>query len=301
MIGKTLITGGTGFVGKNLTDVLKGEGVELSFLNRERLNDTRIILPECENVIHLAGKAHDLKNSLNPSDYYRINFEITKNLYDSFLNSQAKKFIFVSSVKAVADSVDFIMTEDIEPHPQTDYGKSKLMAEEYIQQQKLPDGKSYYILRPCMIHGPGNRGNLNLLFSFLQKGIPYPLAAFENRRSFLSIDNLCFIIKELLEQNVFSGIYQASDDDALSTNEVIAILGEGSNCKVRLLRFPTKLVKLIAAFGDLLSLPLNSERLGKLTENYVISNQKIKVALNKELPFTSRNGLLKTAMFLSSI
>jgi nucleoside-diphosphate-sugar epimerase len=89
--------------------------------------------------------------------------------------------------------VEGVLTEEVEPKPLTHYGKSKLMAEEYILSQPLSVGKSYYILRPCMIHGPGNKGNLNLLYQIVQKGIPYPLAAFENKRSFLSIENLCFI------------------------------------------------------------------------------------------------------------
>ena len=82
-----------------------------------------------------------------------------------------------------------ILTEDTIPNPKTHYGISKLQAENYILDQKLPEGKRVYILRPCMIHGPGNKGNLNLLYTLVKKGFPWPLGAFENQRSFLSIDN----------------------------------------------------------------------------------------------------------------
>ena len=74
-----------------------------------------------------------------------------------------------------------------------------------------------YIIRPCMIHGPGNKGNLNLLYGVVNKGIPWPLGAFENRRSFTSIGNLCVVIDGFLTKNVPSGIYHMGDDEALST------------------------------------------------------------------------------------
>ncbi|RZK52935.1 MAG: NAD-dependent epimerase/dehydratase family protein, partial [Pedobacter sp.] len=263
-------------------------------LNRNQLaNDLK-----CENaeaIIHLAGKAHDLKKTSNPDEYYQVNFEITKKLYDAFLKSEIKKFIFISSVKASADIVEGVLTEDNMPNPITDYGKSKLMAEQYIQSQSLPAGKSYYILRPCMIHGPGNKGNLNLLYKFVQKGIPYPLASFENKRSFLSVENLCFVIANLLQKDIPSGIYNVADDKALSTSEVVKILASSVNKQARLWAIPGSLIRGIAKIGDVLSFPLNSERLNKLTENYVVSNKKLKLALNLELPISTEQGLANTA------
>ncbi len=85
------------------------------------------------------------------------------------MQSKAKKFIFFSTVKAVADSVEGILNEETTPNPKTAYGKSKLAAEQYINRQPIPDDKLVYILRPCMIHGPGNKGNLNLLYSIVKK------------------------------------------------------------------------------------------------------------------------------------
>ena len=192
------ITGATGFVGKNLLKDLN-DVEHRSIMRADLAALDHNLFKNVETIIHLAGKAHDLKKTSNPQEYYQVNFELTKKLYNAFLQSDAKKFIFVSSVKAVADSVNGILTENAAPNPKTDYGKSKLMAEQYIQSQLLPEGKSFYILRPCMIHGPGNKGNLNLLHQLVKKGIPYPLAGFENKRSFLSVENLCFIIKEFIE------------------------------------------------------------------------------------------------------
>lgn len=291
---KVFITGSTGFVGQNLISSLKKDDVCL--LDRNQLSNITIReLETADSIIHLAGKAHDLKKTSSPDEYYAVNFELTKKLYNAFLKSDAKKFIFISSVKACADSVNGILSEDDVPHPKTHYGKSKLMAEEYIKSQLLPEGKSYYILRPCMIHGPGNKGNLNLLYKFVEKGIPYPLAAFENKRSFLSVENLCFVIKSLLVKDIPSGIYNVADDEALSTNEVVEILSESIGTKARLWKISSSFIRFIAKIGDKIKLPLNSERLDKLVENYVVSNEKIKSVLSTDFPIKSRDGLLQTA------
>lgn len=303
MYSRISLTGGSGFVGQNLVPYLEGLGSLVKIIGRDDLLNNNINnFKDCDVFIHLAGKAHDLKKVSNPEEYYKVNFELTKKLYDTFLKSDAKKFLFISSVKASADVVRDVLHENHNPDPQTDYGKSKLMAEEYIRQQALPEAKSYFILRPCMIHGPGNKGNLNLLFNVVSKGIPYPLAAFENKRSFLSIANLNFTIGKLIEfDTIESGTYNVSDDEALSTNQVIRLISEVVGVKSRLWRINSRIILLLARLGDYLKLPLNSDRLKKLTESYVVSNEKIKSALGiKELPVSALKGLSNTIKSFSS-
>ena len=146
-----------------------------------------------------------------------------------------------------------------------------------------------------MIHGPGNKGNLNLLYGVVSKGILWPLGSFENKRTFTSIDNLCFIIKGLLNQDVESGIYNINDDEAVSTNELIEIICSAMGKKAHIWHIPRWLMNGIAKLGGLLHLPLNPERLQKLTENYVSSNAKIKKALGiEQLPVRAKDGLIKT-------
>jgi len=286
-----LITGATGFVGRNITSHLRSK--KLQFIVYER--STPINCKTVETVLHLAGKAHDLKNVTHPSDYYEANFELTKRLYEAFLLSGATKFIFISSVKAVADEVQGELTEEHIPNPVTHYGKSKLLAEQYILSKEIPEGKLVYILRPCMIHGPVNKGNLNLLYKLASKGIPWPLGAFHNKRSFCSIDNLIFIINELLErEDIPSDVYNVADDVPLSINEVISILAESINRKQRIWSISKGLIELCAKIGNVLKLPLNEERLRKLTDSYVLSNKKLMGAIGKSLPVSSREGLLKT-------
>jgi nucleoside-diphosphate-sugar epimerase len=281
------LTGSSGFVGTNLINYF------ISSYEITRFKKDHPIFINEDIVIHLAGKAHDLKKISNPDDYYKNNTELTKQIFDAFILSNAKVFITLSSVKAAADEVHEILTENILPNPKTHYGKSKLLAEQYILSQSIPNWKRVYILRPCLIHGKNNKGNLNLLFNFVSKGIPWPLGAFENQRSFCSISNLIFIINELINRDdINTGIYNVADDESLSTNAVIGILGESIDKKTKIWNVSKFFINKLAILGDLFHLPLTTERLQKLTETYIVSNLKIKSALNKQLPYTTKDGLL---------
>jgi nucleoside-diphosphate-sugar epimerase len=289
------ITGTTGFVGPHLMKHLNAQSYLIKGINLRNPNWYSELDADVSTIIHLAGKAHDLKKVTNPHEYYEANFELTKQVFDSFLLSDASVFIFMSSVKATADEVKDILTEENSPNPKTHYGISKFQAESYILNQQLPEGKRVYILRPCMIHGPGNQGNLNLLYTIVKKGFPWPLAAFENQRSFLSIDNLCFVIQELLNRiDIPSGIYNVADDKPLSTNELIGLISKSQNKLPKTLAIPKKLIYLLAKIGDVLHLPLNSERLQKLTESYLVSNDKIVKAIGKPFPISAEEGFKKT-------
>ena len=152
-----------------------------------------------------------------------------------------------------------------------------------------------------MIHGTGNKGNLNLLYAFVSKGIIWPLGAFKNSRSYCSIENLCFIIKALIErEDIPSGIYNVSDDEPLSTNEVVRLITESNGKRFRILNLSKSFITFIACLGDFLKFPLKTESLQKLTESYVVSNDKIKKALGNPLPVSSLEGLLKTFRSFSS-
>ncbi len=329
-----LITGAYGFVGQNLSLALKNNynlwaldivekptDTYTRFFTWDDLNN----IPKVDAIIHLAGKAHDTKNQTDRQVYFDINTTLTQKIYDWFLNSEAEKFIFFSSVKAAADKVEGILTEDVVPCPKGPYGESKIKAEEYLlksqesrtknkeQRTKIkedreenkeqgeetrntkPEMQKSYILRPCMIHGPGNKGNLNLLYNFVKKNIPWPLGAYENKRSFTAIDNLTYIIQQLLEKDIESATYNVCDDESISTNELISLFSQALNKPVKIWKINKILIQFTAKLGSLFHLPLNEERLHKLTENYVVSNSKIKKQLGiTELPVKANEGILKT-------
>lgn len=309
---KLLITGVHGFVGSNLVAALSKEhtvyGLDIIAPAKEGVKytfswaflDKEDEIPEIDAIIHLAGKAHDTKNQSAADVYFKVNTELTKKIFDYFVKSKAKKFVFFSTAKAAADTVDGILTEDVVPAPVGPYGESKIAAERYILdslelRKDEFTGKQVYIFRPCMIHGPGNKGNLNLLYNVVKKGIPWPLGAFENRRTFTSVENICFAVNGVLTKDVPSGIYNMGDDEALSTNELIEEICKSLGKKAHIWKLSKGLMNGVAKIGDALHLPLNSERLRKLTENYISSNGKIKKALGVDkMPVDAREGLQVT-------
>lgn len=280
---KIIMTGSHGFVGSNLIEAFSGEHEIIRWDVR-----TDRALPDADAVIHLAGLAHDTSYTNEAEKYFEVNTELTKRIYDRFLESSAKTFIFFSSIKAQDGD--------------TAYAISKREAELAISQKeefRRKRGKKVYILRPCMIHGPGNKGNLNLLVKWVKKGLPWPLAAFENRRSFASIGNVCFIVNKLLGSEVESGTYNICDDEPVSTNELVSMICDCMGRTVLLWKIPQRIVRIGAKVGDLLHLPLNSERLAKLTENYVVDNTRIKEALGiKMMPIRALDGLKSTINFM---
>jgi nucleoside-diphosphate-sugar epimerase len=295
-ISNITITGVTGFVGSNLFEHLLNYRYEPNRFNLRNSDWKEQIDMESAAIIHLAGKAHDLKKSSNHEEYFEINTKLTQELFDVFLESNCRDFIYFSSVKAVTDQTGDIVTEETVTNPKTHYGQSKLQAEQYILSKSLPQGKRVFIIRPSMIHGPGNKGNLNLLYQLVSKSLPWPLAAFQNQRSFCSIDNVCYVIQQILErEEIPSGVYNMADDEALSTNDLIQLIAATTHKKAKIFTIPKKIIYAIARLGDILRLPLNTERLDKLTENFVVSNTKIKAALQIEkMPVSAKEGLIKT-------
>lgn len=302
---KILISGVHGFVGSNLAAYLAPQneiyGLDIVAPQKEGVVKTYSWddldagnVPEVDAIIHLAGKAHDTKNQAAADVYFKVNTGLTQKIYDYFLKSSVKKFVFFSTAKAAADKLDGVLTEEVVPTPVGPYGESKIKAEEYILSQ-MPSDKDVYIFRPCMIHGPGNKGNLNLLYNVVKKGIPWPLGAFENRRTFTSVENICFAVNGVITKDAPSGIYNMGDDEALSTNELIEEICKSLGKKAHIWRLPKGVMNGVAKVGGWLHLPLNPERLRKLTENYVSSNAKIKAALGVEkMPVDARDGLKVT-------
>lgn len=278
---RILVTGSHGFVGTNLIEALSSEHEIIRW--NVRIDQP---LPDVDAVIHLAGLAHDTKHTTDAEEYFKVNTHLTQQIYDRFLESSAKKFIFFSSIKAQDGD--------------TPYALSKKKAEEYILDKlKIENGRlnerQSYILRPCMIHGKGVKGNLPLLFKVVKSGFPWPLAAFENKRSYASMENVSYVVSELLSKDVERGRYPICDDEPVSTNELIRIICGCLGKETRLWKIPRGGMVAFAKMGDVMHLPLNSERLGKLTDNYVVSNSEIKRALGiNKMPVKAIDGLKLT-------
>ena len=282
---KILISGAYGFVGTNLSKYLAAKGHECIALDIAKGNVDayaafytwdelgKIDWAGIDAVVHLAGKAHDTKNVTEPQVYFDVNVGLTQKLFTA-CGDKVKTFVYFSSIKALDGD--------------TPYAQSKREAEKWL------DGRAV-VLEPAMIHGPGNKGNLNLLFAVVKRGIPWPLAAFENKRSFTSIGNVCAVVEELCKGSVPRGIYPLCDDEPVSTNRLIGLIAESRGTKARLWCLPKGLMRFVAKMGDVCRLPLNSERLGKLTEDSLVDNSKIKSALGwASMPIRAEDGLRET-------
>lgn len=307
---KILITGVHGYVGTSLVETFKADnviyGLDVFSQKNDGIENTfhwialeELTGLELSAVIHLDNYSHNSKSKEAPYVPLEERVDYTRRIFEFFLASKMKKFIFVSSVKAVAAKVEGgALKEDVVPFPQGNFGESKLASENYLLSRKADweaKGKEVYILRPCIIHGPESKGGLNLLYKVIRQGIPWPLGSFDSKHSFTYIDNLCFVMKSLLTQPVASGIYNMADDEAIANNRLVAIICSAIGKKPRIWHFSKGTMDFLAKLGDLLHLPLNTRRLLKLTQNYVVSNEKIKAALGiEQMPVRAKEGLERT-------
>ena len=321
---KFLITGAYGFVGTNLCKYLVEKGHECHALDvptvkrddvpyssfttwdglTEFITHHSSLPTPFDAVVHLAGKAHDLKKVASEQSYFDINVGLTEKIFNAFArhgSSLPRSFIYFSSSKASADG--------------NAYGRSKLAAEEFLRSScaSHPSPMQVVILRPAMIHGPGNKGNLNLLWGVARRGIPWPLAAFENKRSFTSIGNICAAVEAIAERteerNGMNGgdtlfaqhsplnihTFGVADDDMLSTNRLMELITETCGKRARLWRLPKGLMRLGARIGDVLHLPLTTERIEKLTEDSFVDNSQLKRMLGwQKMPIAAEDGMRLT-------
>ncbi|MDH6250676.1 nucleoside-diphosphate-sugar epimerase [Chryseobacterium sp. H1D6B] len=294
---KVAVFGSSGFVGKNLIQALQLE-TEVQEVSLRNASWKEAIDRETDVMINLVGKAHDHKGTATEKEYYFANVELTKEVVETFKKSNADLLIHVSSIAALEEFGSDKPLEELDNcHPVSLYGKTKREAEEWILAQDLSDQKKIIVVRPPMIHGPGDKGNLGLLYKMISRGVPYPLASFENNRSFLSIDNFCYFLLEIIKKQskVSSGIYHICDDEPVATKKIIEIIKEVTNKRTINLPIPQIVIQKIAKIGDFIPFPLNTKRLQKMTSNLLVSNEKIKKALSIEhLPVSAEEGLIKT-------
>jgi len=182
---KICITGSSGYVGQHLINFLKQDSdSNFQVYPISLRNKHQEISNECDVLIHLAAMSEDNSKEINVTEYYDVNVNLVKITFQQFLKSDIKDYIFFSSIKSVADHSNNLLTEDTVTSPVGHYGKSKLEAEKFLLSQELPQGKRLFILRPVAIYGPGTTDNISFLFKLVNLGIPWPFAAFQNKRFF---------------------------------------------------------------------------------------------------------------------
>lgn len=305
MANRILMTGSTGFIGQSMLQYLQAQGYKVDTLNRANLKDDiargeknllwkelgQVDLSQYSAVIHLAGKAHDTKHLSDQREYEEVNYELSKLIFDSWNASDSESFIFMSSILAVKDHGNKKLTEEAEGMPDSHYGISKRKAEGHLK-ANLPANRNVFILRPALVYGAGVKGNLEKLLSAIERRIPLPLGAISAKRSYLYIENLNRIVFRFMSVCPPSGIYNLADDEQISLKSLIDLMAQLKSRRALNIPIPKVVLSFLANVGDLLRLPYNNEIHAKLTKELLISNDKVKEALNLErMPFSFYEGL----------
>jgi nucleoside-diphosphate-sugar epimerase len=314
-----LVTGASGFVGRNLVNFCQRAGLDLRAAVRHKIDlpcstfvvgsidgDTRWseALEGVDGVIHLAAYAHVTNVlKLDYSLLQKTNVDGTVFLAQQAASAGVRHFVFVSSIGAMAESSDSRLTVETPCEPSTTYGKSKLEAELALKQIAVAGGMAWTIIRPPLVYGPGNPGNMERLQKLVRSGLPLPLAWVHNRRSFIYVENLVDLITACLgNPKAFGKTFLPSDGEDVSTPELIEKIARaetgnlkpecnGGGCAVpreaRLFPFPEGLLK---AAGRLPGLGA----VRKLTSSLYVDSEPIRRDLGWTPPFTMDEGLRRT-------
>jgi nucleoside-diphosphate-sugar epimerase len=310
---RILVTGATGFVGTHLCQYLANkeyairatfrsapvpvlhsriEWIQLSEING--CTDWTDILEGIDYIVHLAGVAHRVGVSdeeLRPL-FDSVNRDGTRVLAEAVARSSAHRMVFVSSVKVLsADGVE---------QPDSAYGWSKLEAERAVAESLVGDA-DWCVLRPCLVYGPGNTGNMARLIRLSKAGLPLPFASIENRKSFLYVGNLVSAIERcLVEDRASRRKFVVSDGESLSTPDLLRLLGSCSSRRVRLFPVPVRMLKAMAKAGDAAkritgrSVGIDSYSVDRLCSTIAFPPTEIGLSIGWQPPFSTAEGLMLT-------
>ena len=306
---KILLTGATGFIGKALVSELIRQNFDLSIAVRQNTKlfpdkikqfmvgnlesnpDFSDILTGVECIIHLAGKAHvndETKVSILEK-YRKINTEFTLNLAKQAETAGVKRFIFLSSIGVNGKQNTKPFLENDTPNPQEPYAISKHEAEQGLLKLAESSLLKVVIIRPPLAYGKGAKGNFGRLIQWASAKIiiPLPLGAVNNARSLIAIDNLVsFIILCVLHQKSVNQIFLISDNDTISTTELLKKIAKAFNKKALLLPVPISWMIFVA---KLLGKEADAKR---LFSSLMIDNSKARDLLDWH-PITNIEKQLK--------
>ena len=264
---RVLVTGGTGFVARHLAEYLvrhDGYQVRLATRNPDRLldgsgievvrgpeleaeSDWSGVLADVDVVVHTAGRAHVFDKSSNADaqrEFDAVNVEGSSALAEQAVAAGVNRFVFISSIGVFGSTRQEKLTEDSEPHPSEPYAVSKLRAEKVLQGICRDASMSLLIVRPPMVYGRDAPGNFFRLVKLVDRGWPLPLANATSPRSFIGIDNLCqFLSVCACRHECSDDLFLVSDDEDISTAELVRQIGAMREQAVRLFPVPRTMMK----------------------------------------------------------
>ena len=282
-----LVTGAQGFVGTALCGYLKSRGHIVRALVRrpgdgpwdesfrfelgtEQLPDA--LMSDVDGIFHLAGIAHvqDIAG-IPDSVYRRVNVDGTSALLAAAVQSGAERFVYFSSIKAAADPGERCVDESWDALPADPYGLSKREAEQRVLEVGLDSGMHVCNLRPCLVYGPGVKGNLARMLDAIERGTFPPLPELGNQRSMVGVDDLLEAAWLALSSTAANGkTYIVADSVPYSTRALFVASARALGKPVPRWSVPTSLLHAGAAAGDLLArvtrrpMPLSSAVLERL-------------------------------------
>ena len=293
---KTLLfTGATGFLGANVLSLLK-EAYEVETLafdeksdyNVNLVNDSIVLNKTYDIVLHAAGKAHVIpKTEEEIKLFYDINYEGTKKICAALEKvGLPKSFIFISTVAVYGCDIGDMITEDHPLNGDSPYAKSKIMAEQFLQNWCAENNFILTILRPSLIAGKNPPGNLGAMINGISTGKYLSIAGGKSRKSVMMACDLAKVIP-LCENK--GGIFNICDNSYPSFHELEVLISKQLNKKHPPLNIPYWFANCLAHVGNMLGkkAPINSARLEKIVKSLTFSNEKIK----RELGFNPTDVL----------
>ena len=311
---KALVTGGNGFVGSALvkrlladelaTEIVSivrcsvcdlSKGVEHIVIDGiDESNDWRHALLGCEVVLHLAARVHVMQEAaVDPLDAFRrVNVKGTLNLASQAAAAGVQRFLFVSSIKVNGEVTQLgrPFTADDVPAPKDAYAISKMEAEQGLREIARQTGMDVVIIRPPLVYGPGVKANFSAMIRWLKSGVPMPLGAIHNQRSFVGLDNLTdLLVTCITHPGAANQTFLVSDDQNLSTTELLCQMGQAIGHPARLIPVPTSCLKLVAAMVG------KSEVYQRLSGSLEVDIEKTRRLLGWSPPVLVVEGLRQVA------
>lgn len=308
-----LISGASGFIGQRLLRCLAAEGLACRGLGRRQipgqahvvadLLDKEALALACasiETIFHCAGYAHAFA-SLSGTDadqHWRVNFEGTRNLLEAAGKAGVKRFVFLSSVKAMAEPGLALADEDFPGAPMTAYGQAKRAAEEAVLDAGRRYGMHVVNLRLSMVYGAGGRGNLERMGRLVKRGLFPPLPETGNHRSLVHVDDVVSAIRLVADDRRAAGrTYIVASPEAPSGRELFDALRTAQGLPTCRWAVPAWLLRLGAGTGDVLEallrrrLPLDSEALERLLGSAWYSPRRLEQELGWRAQVSLADGL----------
>jgi len=320
-----VVTGASGFLGRPVTRALLERGVRVRGLARpgaaplepgvepapaEGVHDREGVRRAVEGagaVVHLAARVHVMRDAAaDPlAEFRRVNVEGTRTVLEEAIRAGARRFLFASSVKALGEGGDAVLTDDTPPAPADPYGVSKLEAERVVRELADAAGVHAPILRFPLVYGPGVRANFLRLLQLVDRGIPLPFGAVRNRRSMAYVENAAAAVVAALESPAAAReSFLVSDGDDLSTPELVRRIARALGRPARLVPIPPALFAAGGRVGDLLArlvpFPLTSAAVHRLLGSLAVDSSRLTRLTGFAPPFTVDQGLAATAAWYRS-